>query len=115
MYNLIHAVRDGGDIDYDLCVRAGYNTMTIEMLNGTKLPQYGLSKEYSAYCNVEFSFINLPSEYKVKAWAFILYNCQIQGQGTTSMNYYVWNLRFRLDKSGNLVIVYPNGEEVTIY
>ncbi len=91
-----------------------YNTMEIEMLNGAELPHKGLSKEYSAWCNVEFSFVDLPSYYKTKVWKFILEMCKIEGQGTTSMNYWLWNLRFRIDKSGNIVIVYPDGQEITL-
>lgn len=114
MYATIFGIRDQvGQIDYDKVFRL-YNTITITMLNGADLPHWGLSKEYSAYCDVEFNFINLPIEYKVKAWAFILKMCRIEGQGTTSMNYWLWNLRWRLDKSGNLVVIYPNGIEETL-
>jgi hypothetical protein len=115
MYALINGVRnDVGKIDYDTVV-GKYSTMLIRMLGGAELPHYGLSKEYNANCDVTFSFIDLPREYQVKAWKFILKNCRIEGQGTTSMNYWLWNLRYRLDKSGNLIIIYPNGKETTIY
>lgn len=115
MYALINGVRnDVGKIDYDKVV-GKYSTMLIRMLGGAELPHYGLSKEYNANCDVTFSFIDLPREYQVKAWKFILKNCRIEGQGTTSMNYWLWNLRYRLDKSGNLIIIYPNGKETTIY
>lgn len=114
MYSLINGIRDDvGRIDYDK-VNGKYNTMLIRMRGDAELPHYGLSKEYNAYCDVTFSFVNLPIEYKVKAWKFILENCRIEGQGTTSMNYWLWNLRFRLDKSGNLVVIYPNGTEQMI-
>ena len=114
MYALINGIRDDvGRIDFDK-VNGKYNTILIRMRGGAELPHYGLSKEYNAYCDATFSFVNLPLEYKVKAWKFILENCRIEGQGTTSMNYWLWNLRFRLDKSGNLVVIYPNGTEQTI-
>ena len=114
MYTLINSVRDDlGNISYDAVI-GKYNVMEIEMLNGAELPHKGLSKEYSAYCNVEFSFVDLPMEYKVKVWRFILLKVLIQGQGTTSMNYYLWNLRFRLDKSGNLIVIYPDNTEEII-
>ena len=119
MYDAINSVRfidaisNTATINYD-AVRDKFNTMVIEMLNGAELPHYGLSKEYSAYCNVEFKFVNLPMEYKIKAWRFILLNVLIQGQGTTSMNYWLWNLRFRLDKSGNLIVIYPDNTEQII-
>lgn len=102
-----------GDIDYD-AVASKYNIMEVEMLNGAELPHKGLSKEYSAWCNVTFNFLQLPRYYQTKVWKFILEMCKIEGQGTTSMNYWLWNLRFRLDKSDNLVIIYPNGTETVI-
>lgn len=106
------SIRDDlGKISYEKCY-GKYNTIRVRMLDGAELPHHGLSKEYSAYCDVEFSFVDLPKEYKQAAWAFILYKCQISGQGTTSMNYYLWNLRWRLDKSKEVIIVYLNGEEV---
>lgn len=111
MSNSIYSVCDDlGNIYYD-AVKGERNVMVIEMLNDAELPHKGLSKEYSAYCNVEFSFIDLPREYKVKVWRFILLNCRIEGQGTTSMNYWLWNLRFRIDKSGNIAIIYPDNSE----
>ena len=112
--DLIKGIRGQlGDIDYD-AVASKYNIMEVEMLNGAELPHKGLSKEYSAWCNVEFSFLQLPRYYQVKVWKFILKMCKIEGQGTTSMNYWLWNLRFRLDKSDNLVVVYPDGTEIVI-
>lgn len=108
----INSVRDDrGNISFDKC-KGNYNTMLIRMREDAELPHYGLSKEYNAYCDVTFSFVDLPSEYKNKVWEFILENVRIEGQGTTSMNYYLWNLRFRIDKSKNVIIVYLNGEEV---
>lgn len=114
MYALINGIRDDvGRIDYDK-VNGKYNTMLVRMRGGAELPHYGLSKEYNAYCDATFSFVNLPVEYKVKAWKFILENCRIEGQGTTSMNYWLWNLRYRLDKSNNLIVIYPDGTEQKI-
>lgn len=108
MYALINGVRDTvGDIDFD-AVDASYNTMVVRMLNNAELPRFGLSKEYSAYCDVTFSFKNMPSEYQVKNWKFALANCRIEGQGTTSMSYFRWNLRWRLEKSDNLGVTYLN-------
>lgn len=114
MYELINSIRGQlGDIDYD-AVKYKYNTMVVEMLDGAELPHKGLSKEYSAWCNVEFNFLQLPMYYQAKAWRFILEKCKIEGQGTTSMNYWLWNLRFRIDKSDNLIVIYPDGTEEVI-
>ena len=106
-------IDDSYNIDYDR-VRGNFNTITVEMLNNAELPHYGLSKDYSAYCNTEFDFCTLPKQYQLKAWKFILKNCKIEGQGTTSMNYWLWNLRWRLDKSDNLIVIYPDGTEATL-
>ena len=114
MHEFINSVRDDkGAINYD-AVKGVYNTMTVRMLNGASLPHKGLSKEYSAWCDVEFDFKTLPTYYKTKVWNFLLKNCKIEGQGTTSMNYWLWNLRFRIDKSDNIEIIYPNGQKVIL-
>ena len=114
MYELINSVRDDvGNIDYD-AVHGKANTMVVHMLNDADLPHKGLSKEYSAWCDVEFDFVNLPSKYKNKVWNFLLKNCKIEGQGTTSMNYWIWNLRYRIDKSDNIIIIYPDGSMVNV-
>lgn len=115
LYDIINQVCDtNGNIDYN-SVQGRYNTMVVEMLNNSELPHHGLSKEYSAWCNVEFSFTDLPDYYRTKVWSFILKNCKIEGQGTTSMNYWLWNLRFRIDKSGSIVVIYPDNTEQIIY
>ena len=114
MYELLNSVRnDIGQVDYD-AVYGKFNTMNIRMHNDAALPHKGLSKEYSAWCDVEFNFVQLPQHYQTKIWNFLLKSCLVEGQGTTSMNYWLWNLRFRIDKSDNIVIVYPDGQQVTI-
>lgn len=110
--DMIDSVRDDrGNISFDKC-NGIYNTMLVRMRDGAELPHYGLSKEYNAQCDVTFSFVDLPSEFVHKAWKFVVENVRIEGQGTTSMNYYLWNLRFRIDKSKNVIIVYLEGEEI---
>ena len=110
--NRIDSVRDDkGNISFDKC-NGMYNTMLVRMRDGAELPHYGLSKEYNAQCDVTFSFVDLPSEFVHKAWKFVIENVRIEGQGTTSMNYYLWNLRFRIDKSKNVIIVYLEGNEI---
>ena len=93
---------DSYNVDYDL-VYGKYNTMVIEMLNGAELPHYGLSKEYSGWCNYEMGFAEHPE------WNHSVSNIKIEGQGTTSMNYFRWNLRLRLDKSEGAIITYADG------
>lgn len=73
------------------------NYFVVEMTGGS-LPKYGLSKSYKAKCNVEFHWFGHPE------WTIRITNVLIEGQGTTSMNYWVWNFRWRLDKDENFVI-----------
>lgn len=98
---------DSYRVDYHKCV-GKYNCLTIEMLNNAKLPTYGMPKEYSAWCNVETFFAEHPE------WNWIIKNLWIEGQGTTALNYWLRNLRFRLDKSNNLQVQYADGTISTI-
>lgn len=91
-------LNDGEQIDYDV-IKDTENTMVIEMLNGAELPQYGFDKEYSAKCNMWLNIFNEidgidPAGRKLTG-AYL--NQKIEGQGTTSMNYYRWNLRWKMD------------------
>ena len=102
-YELMHSVIDDSfNVDYDK-TKAVANVVTIEMLNGAELPHYGLSKEYKAQCNMEVSWNKNPE------WNWGIDNITIEGQGTTSMNYFRWNLRWRLDKSDGFTIHLPGG------
>lgn len=100
---LINSVIDDSyKINYDK-TKAVANVATIEMLNGGEIPHYGLSKEYTAQCNLEVSFNQHPE------WNWSIDNIKIEGQGTTSMNYFRWNLRWRLDKSKGFTIHTADG------
>lgn len=102
-YELMHSVIDDSfNVDYDK-TRAVANVVTIEMLEGAELPHYGLSKEYKAQCNMEVSWNKNPE------WNWGIDNITIEGQGTTSMNYFRWNLRWRLDKSDGFTVHLPGG------
>lgn len=95
-------IDDSYKIDYDK-VKTVANVATIEMLNGGEIPHYGLSKEYTAQCNLAVSFNEHPD------WNWSIDNIKIEGQGTTSMNYFRWNLRWRLDKSSGYTIHTADG------
>ena len=102
-YELMHTVIDDSfNIDYDR-TKVVANVVTIEMLDGGEIPHYGLSKEYKAQCNLEVSWNKNPE------WNWGIDNITIEGQGTTSMNYFRWNLRWRLDKSEGFTIHLPDG------
>jgi len=83
---------DGGEISYDLCKAAGFNTMVIKMANDLDIPSLVNSTDNTATMRFEFS--DHP------AWNVTITDAPIGGQGTTSMRYYRWNLRNKLKKSG---------------
>ena len=94
-YEMIYsAIDDSYNVSYDKAY-GKYNTMVVEMLGGAELPHYGLSKEYSAKCNLTIDI--LDEDVDKKALSGIYLNQKIEGQGTTSMNYWVWNLRWKMD------------------
>lgn len=95
-----------GNMSYK-AVKGRVNTFTVKMRDGASLPSYGKDKEYFAYCDLTIDIVQ-------KAWKVVLQWLRIEGQGTTSMHYWLWNLRYRIDKSGNVIIIYPDGTEATI-
>ncbi len=106
-YELMHSVIDDSfKVDYEK-TKAVANVVTVEMLNGAEMPHYGLSKEYTAQCNLETSYSEHPD------WNWGIENITIEGQGTTSMNYFRWNLRWRLDKSEGFTVHLPDGSTST--
>lgn len=94
-YEMIYsAIDDSYNVSYDNAA-GKYNTMVVEMLGGAELPHYGLSKEYSAKCNLTIDILDEDAD--KKALSGIYLDQKIEGQGTTSMNYWVWNLRWKMD------------------
>lgn len=105
VYDRVRAVLDDGDrINYDACVKAGLNTMVIEMLDGAKLPdKLNPTEEVVPKCNVTFNIHNkrddeLDDEMYQLLNNLKLTNQSIEGQGTTAMTYYRWNFRWKLSK-----------------
>lgn len=102
-FELIDSVIDDSyNVNYEKTKNAA-NVVTIEMLNGSELPHYGLSKDYSAKCNLSVFWNKHPE------WNWSIDNIPVEGQGTTSMNYFRWNLRWRLDKSSGYTIHLADG------
>ena len=89
MYNILD---DSFNVDYDK-VYGIYNTMVVELLGGAELPHYGLSKEYTAQSNLELNILNEDADKPSISGTYL--NTPISGQGTTSMNYFRWNLRWK--------------------
>ena len=81
-------ILDGGEISYDLCKAAGFNTMVIQMANDMNIPS--LTNSTGGSSTVWFEYADHPS------WNVRIDNAPIDGQGTTSMRYYRWNLRWKL-------------------
>lgn len=102
-YDLFSSVIDDSySVNYEK-TKSVANVVTIEMLNGSELPHYGLSKDYSAKCNLSVFWNGHPE------WNWSIDNIPVEGQGTTSMNYFRWNLRWRLDKSSGYTIHLADG------
>lgn len=91
-------LNDGEQVDYDV-LKNTENTMVIEMLNGAELPQYGFGKKYEAQCNLWLKIFDevegIDPVGRKLTGAYL--NQTISGQGTTSMNYFRWNLRWKMD------------------
>ena len=84
---IMKCVDDSFNMSFDAVVASGLDYMTIEMTEG-KIPSY--VSQASGKCNVEL---------KVKGWWDVVtkfFDIPIEGQGTTSMNYWLWNLRLKL-------------------
>jgi hypothetical protein len=94
-------VQDNGQASYELCKQAGYNTMVITLpSDDIHIPDeehQAKDKDNTAISNakVEFEYAGAPTKNAT------ISKTKLDGQGTTSMKYYRWNLRFKTsDKSG---------------
>ena len=95
-------VDDSGNIYFEE-ISTAYNTMVIEMLDYDSIPgKAEWTKDLRKSCNFEMIYPENPE------WNFKIENVGIEGQGTTSMNYWRWNLRIRLDKSDDASVFYNN-------
>lgn len=83
------------EISYENVKNNRYNFFVLEMLNGATVPSRanGWDKEDKGRGNLEMHFGEHPE------WDWKLFNIETAGQGTTSMNYYRWNIRWRIDKT----------------
>lgn len=102
MYNRLLSVTDDSyNLSYDTCVKNGYNTMVIEMLNGKEIPSL-LNQEEGLLCNLNINIHNLiegelDEEMRDLLCGMNIVNQVIEGQGTTAMTYGRWNFRWKLD------------------
>lgn len=86
-------------IDYETIKNSGkYNFFVIEMTSGssgiptTSYPDGGRS-------NIEMHYGMDALGNSRSHWDWKIYDVETKGQGTTSMNYWLWNIRFRIDKT----------------
>lgn len=88
-------INDSNEIDFSK-VRTSANYFVIEMLDGKNVPNF------SEWTKKEAGLSNLEMHYhEHHEWDWKVLNVETMGQGTTSMNYFRWNLRWRIDKSTN--------------
>lgn len=75
---------DGTSVDYEKC-KALFNVFTFD-------------QEFPSYTNQNKMLGTLEVSYKDKPECnFVITNAPCNGQGTTSMKYYLWNIRFKLN------------------
>lgn len=94
---------DNGQVDYELAKAAGYNCMVIEMAEGAYLPD--LSHQNGGNSTLWLEYADHPE------WNVKIENAPISGQGTTSMRYYRWNLRWKLKDAAKFT--YADGTSET--
>lgn len=96
---LLSSVMDANNtnIDYESVKNHEMNFFIIEMLNGAKVPSRANNwgTDDKGRCNLEMHYGKNPE------WDWKIFNVEVGGQGTTSMNYYRWNLRWRIDKTNS--------------
>ena len=86
----------GTAISYESVRDNDKNFFVVEMLGtNSSVPSRaaGWSSDDKGRCNLEMHYGEHPE------WDWKIFNTEIGGQGTTSMNYYRWNLRWRIDKT----------------
>lgn len=93
------AINDSYQLDYDACVKAGLNTMVIEMLGESVIPN--LLNPSSGQCNLWVNVHNmiegeLDEEMSALLSGTPILDQTIEGQGTTAMTYFRWNFRWKL-------------------
>lgn len=99
LHDLLLSVTEanGSTISYENVKNNNKNLFVIEMLNGASVPSQanGWAKDTMGYSNLEMHYGEHPE------WDWKINNVETSGQGTTSMGYYRWNIRWRIDKSPN--------------
>lgn len=84
---------NGSNIDYEAVKNHNKNFFVIEMANGAKVPSRkdGWGSKQTGLSALEMHFGEHPD------WDWRIEGAVTSGQGTTSMNYYLWNIRWKID------------------
>ena len=93
------SVMDDGmsNVTLEAVKNAGYNFFVVHMNDGGGVPSKanGWSNDTTKLSSLEMHFGQHPE------WDWQIFDTTTSGQGTTSMNYYRWNIRWRIDKNSN--------------
>ena len=101
MHRKMNLLLDGThNIDYNKVKNNKLNFFEVEMLESggaTTIPskKNGWAKKDTGRSNFTMHFGEHPE------WDFTIFDVETAGQGTTSMDYWLWNLRWRIDKSNS--------------
>lgn len=93
-------ITDGTSVSYDLCKKAGFNCLVIEIEGDKAIPSLANPVEYTSGCNYHFEYNDNPE------WNVSIYNAPMDRQGTTSSLYALSNLRAKIKNA--LRWIYPN-------
>lgn len=100
-------ILDGGVVDYEKTKAAGYNTMVITMDSDSHdIPSYNNNAVFS-HCSWRFEYADHPE------WNVTLEDVELDGQGTTSKQYYRWNLRDKHSDNTRWLYDSPDIEDTT--
>lgn len=97
-------ILDGEVVSYDLVKAAGLDTMVVDIPNYAALPSFNNNVSYSG-CTLHFEYAGHPEKNVTVS------NVGLEGQGTTSKQYFRWNLRSKTNSSTTWT--YGDGEPVT--
>ena len=86
-------ITDGASISYDLCKKAGFNCLVMEMPDDKPIPSLANPVEYTSGCNYHFEYNDTPE------WNVSIYDAPCDRQGTTSSLYAWSNLRMKNKKA----------------
>ena len=89
---MVSVLNDGNKIDFDQVKNNGYNYFVLRLPSGANLPSI-LSQSAVENCRLEINIQQNPS-FAVNG---VFEDETTEGQGTTAMNYFRWNLRWKTD------------------